>query len=158
MTEVAGGPPGPAERDLGDPTEGVRELEHTADLGIEVRAPDLPELFHRAAIGMLRVLGPDEREANLPGTESVIELGLAAAETDLLLSRWLREILYLRETEGLAYRRATFSLLTPHRLEARLVVAPASREPEREIKGITYHGLAAEERGGGWWARIIFDL
>ena len=28
----------------------------------------------------------------------------------------------------------------------------------REIKGVTYHGLAAARRGGGWYARVVFDV
>jgi SHS2 domain-containing protein len=28
----------------------------------------------------------------------------------------------------------------------------------REIKGVTLHGLTAEPRGNGWYARVIFDV
>ncbi|NIP79498.1 MAG: hypothetical protein GWM90_09895, partial [Gemmatimonadetes bacterium] len=34
-------------------TTGVTFLDHTADVGIDVEADDLEELFHRAALGML---------------------------------------------------------------------------------------------------------
>jgi SHS2 domain-containing protein len=26
------------------------------------------------------------------------------------------------------------------------------------LKGVTYHGLRVEPRGGGWRARVVFDL
>lgn len=138
--------------------EGVRELEHTADVGIEVRAPDLAALFDRAALGLLHVLGGEAEPAGLRDSERTIEVSLDAGGTDLLLSRWLREILFLREIEALAYRRAEFSRLTSDGLDARVVVRPAEGNPEREIKGVTYHGLAVEEDEGEWRARIIFDL
>jgi SHS2 domain-containing protein len=140
------------------PPEGVQELEHTADVGIEVRAPDLAALFHRAALGLLHVLGGEAEPEGPQDSERPIEIRLDAAGTDLLLSRWLREILFLRETEALAYRRAEFSRLTPDGLDARVLVRPARGNPEREIKGVTYHGLAVEDEQGAWRARIIFDL
>lgn len=43
----------------GEIAPGVRELEHTADLGVEVRAPSLEMLFHRAARGMMALIRGD---------------------------------------------------------------------------------------------------
>lgn len=150
--------PDRAPGEVWSPPEGVQELEHTADVGIEVRAPDLSALFHRAALGLLQVLGGEVEPAGPLDSERTIEVSLDAGGTDLLLSRWLREILFLRETEALAYRRAEFSRLTSDGLDARVMVRPAKGNPEREIKGVTYHGLAVEEDEGEWRARIIFDL
>src|SRR5439155_1020070 len=39
-----------------DPGPFVREIEHTADLGLEVEAPSLPLLFERAGLGMLGLM------------------------------------------------------------------------------------------------------
>jgi SHS2 domain-containing protein len=29
---------------------------------------------------------------------------------------------------------------------------------QRELKGVTYHDLTVRRRGGGWYARVVFDL
>lgn len=158
MDETAVQRPNPDRGDARSLPEGVRELEHTADVGIEVRAPDLAALFHRAALGLLHVLGGEAETKGRGDSERHIEISMDTAGTDLLLSRWLREILFLRETEALAYRRAEFSRLMPDGLDARVLVRPAGANPEREIKGVTYHGLVVEEEQGAWRARIIFDL
>ena len=148
-----------ASRDAGTSLpEGVQEVEHTADTGIEVRAPTLEELFHRAAIGTLQLVrgGTEEpREETAPETRTVM---LEADAPDLLLARWLREVLYLKEVEGLEYVAAQFTSLTPTTLRAQVTLAREPTPAVWEIKGVTYHGLAAEERGGEWWARVIFDL
>lgn len=148
-------------------SEGVREIEHTADAGIEIEAGDLPSLFHRAAAGTMHVLGgragsavraADSRDSGRSSDSRVVRVALEAPSADILLARWLGELLFLRQTEGWEYRSAEFSVLDPRRLEAEVALAPASGDPEREIKGVTYHGLEAEPRGDGWWARVIFDL
>jgi SHS2 domain-containing protein len=105
----------------GVPVPGVREVEHTADVGLDISAPDLPELFRRAALGaMWLVLERDvEDPAALParpeaqpfqiasapgGTEdSVLEartLELVEADLPALLRAWLRALLFWEETEG----------------------------------------------------------
>jgi SHS2 domain-containing protein len=139
--------------------EGVQEVEHTADTGIEVEAETREDLFHRAALGMLSLVrGGGDPSTPSEGETVVRELRLGADGTDLLLARWLREILYLREVEGLEYVSAGFDSLTATDLEARLITKSQPAPAVWEIKGVTYHGLVAEERPGGWWARVIFDL
>lgn len=56
MTTLAAG------ADTGELSPGVGPLDHTADVGIEVRAPTLPELFRRAVAGMLVLLNGAEAE------------------------------------------------------------------------------------------------
>ncbi len=136
---------------------GVRAIEHTADVGLEVDAPDLAELLRRAAAGMeALVSGPGPQDA---GTEPQpeVRLELDAPDVALLLADWLRELLYLRQVRGRAFLDADFARLGERELDARVHTAPAG-PPLREIKGVTYHGLEATRAGGGWHARVIFDV
>lgn len=128
-------------------------MEHTADLGLAVEAPDPPELFLRAARGMIWLL--DEA---LPEPEEEIRLSLAADDLPGLLRAWLRELLFRHEAEGFAVADARFERLDDTGLEARVRGGPAPRAPVREIKGVTWHALSAERSGGGWRARVIFDV
>lgn len=150
--------------------DGVREVEHTADTGIEVEAPSLPALFHRAARGMLALTRGGSGAVEVPPATSNVagpgpdeppafrDLTLDAPDVELLLVKWLQEIHHLESMEELAYDSADFSVLTPTRLSARVRLIPDPTPPTWELKGVTYHGLAVEERSGGWWARVIFDL
>lgn len=160
--------------------DGITFLDHTADVGIDVRAPSLELLFHRAAVGMLLLLhgrddedaeprsapadpgagagggsgtGDPERAAGV-GTRAVT---LEADDTAALLADWLRELLFLHETRHADYAGATFDRLDADGLEARVRTEPAPRAV-REIKGVTYHELAVEQTADGWTGRVIFDV
>ncbi|MEN8377073.1 MAG: archease [Gemmatimonadota bacterium] len=150
---------------------GVRAIEHTADLGLDIEAPTLPELFHRAAAGMfMLVLGREEAgeaEADqAPGeapsagnADTVRSLSLSAVDLPALLVAWLRELLYLHQVEELTYASADFETLDEAgSLKAQVKLAPASPETVREIKGVTYHQLAVVRQDGGWRARVVFDV
>lgn len=139
---------------------GVTSFDHTADVGLEVTASSLPQLFVRAALGaawLMRGEGRDQDEAAEP-ERTARSLHLSADDVAALLRAWLRELLYWQETERLSFRAARFGVLDGQSLEASVTVAPEVGEPVREIKGVTLHGLSAERLGGEWTARVIFDV
>ncbi|MFW6200828.1 MAG: archease, partial [Gemmatimonadota bacterium] len=89
------------------PVPGVSSLEHTADVAIEVEAPDAPELFRRSALAMVYLLlerVPDD------GTESR-RVKVSSPDVPGLLREWLRELLYWHETEGFALASCRFERL-----------------------------------------------
>ncbi|NJD20719.1 MAG: archease [Gemmatimonadetes bacterium] len=147
---------------------GVLFLDHTADVGLDLTASTLAQLFTRAALGMGCLISGGERAgvarrvapSEPPGAEPLSDRRVSLSADDLaaLLREWLRELLHWHEVEGLALRAATFDVLTERRLEAVVTLAPAAFEPVREIKGVTLHGLRAERRGGRWAGRVIFDV
>jgi len=148
---------------------GVVFLDHTADVGLDVAAPTLAELFTRTAAGMACLIhgadreDPEDREPTSPraaGPTPLAERSLTLSAEDLpaLLRAWLREILHWHEAEGLAVRDARFSALGPTELNASVTVSPDTDEPIREIKGVTLHGLAVEQGVEGWRSRVIFDV
>lgn len=150
---------------------GVVEIEHTADLAMEVEAASLAELFRRAAAGMMALVrdrdyGGAVERAGAPAAPSppldaearLIELERADADVAGLLVRWLRELLYLQEVEGFVYGDADFDRLDPSGLRARVRPASNPAPAIRELKGVTYHGLEVECRDGAWRARVIFDI
>lgn len=145
---------------------GVREIEHTADLGMEVEAGSLEELFQRAAAGtmaLVRSTGDAHRPHqphSAPGPRSVrIQLdGGTDDDIATLLVRWLRELLYLQEVANFVYRDATFERLDGSGLRASVHPEPDPSPQIRELKGVTYHGLVVERAGDRWRARVIFDI
>jgi SHS2 domain-containing protein len=159
--------------------EGVRALDHTADVGLAVTAPSLEALFDRAARGLLALLrGADvangaERQAEplepaaTPGADASARKAAApaaqridaeAGDPAALLVAWLRELLWLYESQRFAYGGARFETLTETALAADVRGTTETRTPDREIKGVTYHGLDVRCNGDGWHARVIFDV
>jgi SHS2 domain-containing protein len=145
-----------------DPSEppfpGVRALDHTADVGLEIEAPGLAELVARAALGLTWLLF--DRAATGPEVVRALEVGAATPEA--LLREVLRELLWWHEADGLSavelndVRIAEGEGGLSLEATARLAADPAA--PLREIKGVTLHGLVAEPRGADWHGRVIFDV
>ncbi|UCC73467.1 MAG: archease [Gemmatimonadota bacterium] len=140
-----------------------RTIEHTADLGLEVEAPSLEQLFVVGAHGLAGVLLGDE--AGVPSASAGRatewrELVLEGPDRQALLVDWLRELLYIQITEGVLFTAAEISELGEDRLIARAGFAPPAADTpvERELKGVTYHDLELSQRGDRWYARIVFDL
>jgi len=138
-----------------------RQIEHTADLAIEAEAPDLPGLFDRAAAGMFSLMaeGAPARARDEHRVEA------EGGDLPELLVAFLRELAWLHAERGFLYAGARFERLEPETAPARLVARvagevadPARHAIVREIKAVTYHALAVEPRGDGWFARVVFDV
>lgn len=131
---------------------GFRELEHTADWQLEVWAPDLPGLFAQAALGMYELSG-----IRLDSASRVREeLELESRDHESLLVEFLHELLYLGESQGLAFDEFNIKV-EDARLSAQVSGAPIAGQ-NKEIKAVTYHDLKIQEGPRGLEAKIVFDV
>ena len=134
-----------------------RLIEHTADTGIEVTAPDTRTLFIEAG----RVLCDLLATASGPCDERVCEITLDGADWTDLMINWLRELLYLYNGRELLARKIIIIQLHPTQITARLLCDRVDRRrhtPGHEIKAVTYHQARVAAHAKGWQARVIFDL
>jgi SHS2 domain-containing protein len=132
-------------------------FEHTADLGLRVRAPDLPALFREAGEGLFAMIA-DARVPLEPTRE--FRFQLRATRHDDLLFDWLNELLYTFDTTGCVLGGFEVEV-RGFELRARAGGAPLAageREGAREVKAITYHGLKVEPAADGWLAEVIVDI
>jgi SHS2 domain-containing protein len=133
-------------------------FEHTADLGLRVRAPTLVSLFAEAAQSLYWLIIPDLAKVRMV-TEHRIEL--AAESREMLLFDWLSELLFTFETRHLLLN--SFDVrLDDVRLSALCrgePFDPARHALDHEIKAITYHGLKLEQLPDATWlAEVIVDV
>jgi len=135
-------------------------VEHTADVGIEVRAATLEALFVDAAAGFCDVITEVARIG--AGEERAFDV--EAAGLDLLLVAWLEELLFRFETTGVLYPRGEASIEGSGEswsLRARMRgerFDAASHPLKVQVKAVTYYGLEVACDEHGWRARIIFDI
>jgi SHS2 domain-containing protein len=132
-------------------------LDHTADIRMEVRGRTMEELFSNAARGLTSLLV--SRASGHAETE--IAVNLAGGDYEELLVDWLREILFQNEVRDFVLLEPRIVSLSETGIEARLEgrpVQPEQERPNREIKGVTYHGLSIEKTDRGYRARIVFDI
>lgn len=135
-------------------------FEHTADLGIRVRAGSLNELFVDAGRGLMaQLVNPA-----MVRPVTVKTILLQSDSLEYLLFDWLTELLYAFDESRLLL--AEFEVVvTEVAGEFQLTgccrgeVADAARhELEHEVKAITYHDLLVEKNAEGWLAEVIVDI
>lgn len=132
-------------------------FEHTADLGLRVKAPDLETLFTEAAECLVSAIVEDPRSIQ-PKDEVRIEL--AGSDREFLLFDWLREILVRFDADHMLFDRFALKIQNDG-LSASAWGEPF--DPERhvlshEVKAITYHALKVEKTTDGWLAEVIVDI
>jgi len=132
-------------------------FEHTADLGLRARAPDLDMLFVEAARALFAVIVEDL--ATVEPRERV-DICLAGEDRDYLLFDWLRALLARFESELLLLVRFE-ARVTPEGLIGAAWgerLDPTRHALDHEVKAITYHGLRVEKTADGWLAEVIVDI
>jgi len=134
-----------------------REIEHTADLGIEVTASSLAGLFSTTGEALFALIAdPKNLEAR-----DAIAVAAGGDSPEELLHAWLRELLAQFNLTGFVAARCEVRKITRERVEG--IVTGEKLDLKRhcfytEIKGVTYHDFRVWEENGSWRARVIFDV
>jgi len=133
------------------------EIEHTADVGVEVEADTTADLFCCAGRALLSLMVNLEHVQ--PQEERFVAVQAEGWE-DLFhdwLSRLLREFLQ----DGFIAAEITIDKIASTHLNARVLGEKLDydrHEFETEIKAVTYHQLVVTQENGRWRARVIFDV
>ena len=140
-----------------------RELDHTADVGLELRGESPADLLSAALRGLMsQVLGTiDDLE---PTETRTIEL--SAEDYPSLLKSWCERLYRLFETEGFVALDSDVDEIDPLSFRARVrgvMPVPERLAEATEIKAVTYHmlefELVDEGEGRQWWrGRVVFDV
>lgn len=132
-------------------------FEHTADVGLRIRAASFEALLVEAARGLTSLMVSDLSTIQPRGR---LQLRIVGNEPDYLLFDWLNELLYRFDAEH--WLGCEFAVtLDPDGLSAEVAGEPfdPARHPlEHEVKAITYHQLRVEQDADGWWAEVIVDI
>ena len=132
-------------------------IDHTADLGIIVKGPDIKSLFILAAQAMTDLMVKGEKSEKIAIRDVLIE----GEDFPDLMVRWLGEILYLFEGENLIVDSIEINSINPMKLKSTLTLTsfdPEHHQVIREIKAVTYHQISVDKINDGWEARVIFDI
>jgi SHS2 domain-containing protein len=132
-------------------------FDHTADLGLRIRAADLDTLFAEAGQALLKTIVEDLKTVR---PEKRVEIVVAGTDRAYLLFDWLKELLYHFDTEHLLFGKFEVHV-SETGLSAEAWGEPLDRARhnlEHEVKAITYHGLRVERVDGQWLAEVIVDI
>ena len=142
-------------------------LEHTADIGVRLKAKDLKELFENTALAMFDIMSerksPDPRQSvGAPSHQSPAEKIIVKQDADNLeelFINWLNELLSLSSAKELIFTDFKINKLSETALEATAISENiADYKVNTEIKAATYHQLKLEPINSGWQAEVIFDV
>jgi SHS2 domain-containing protein len=133
------------------------EIEHTADIGIEVYGDTLEELFQNAGYALFTSI---VNVATITPTV-VRTVKINGENFEMLLMNWLRELLYLFSVHQEVYAEFIPDSLRNDAFEATLKGEPLDLDKHQfhtEIKAVTYHQFSVIREDGFWKARVIFDV
>lgn len=134
---------------------GFREVDHTADVEIEVWGEDIASLFEKAAQGMYHLSHIREKE---PSPEIVSHsFQLNGGDLESLLVAFLSELLFYLETEQLKFEKFTLEFDEEHSLRAQLEGFQIAGM-DRDIKAVTFHDLDIKRKETGWIVNVVFDV
>ena len=132
-------------------------FDHTADMGLRVKAKDLTQLFTDSALGMFNLIVPLDQFKS----QDALDVLLEAPHVEELLWKWLRELHYLFCTQKLVFREFEFKELSEKMVWAACwgeYFDPLKHSSEREVKAVTHHGFSVRKEREGWQAEVIFDI
>ena len=147
----------------------------TADIGIRAFARNGAELFREVTLGMQSILIAEGFDVNKLSRKSARWEVHANVSDDLLLVKWLDEVLYKAEVHN-QFLIDLQPMLRTGRFEAQVsFVEKDEIETEIEIKAVTTHELSFIEvkkgeeisspweqipifSGPGWLADVVFDI
>lgn len=134
-----------------------KELEHTADIRLEIRSLTWPGLLRNAVFALTDTMA----DISSIKKEGVHTLNLKAPSRDELFMACLKKIHLLFETKGFLTRQ--IKVVTCKKTTLKAFAFGEAFEPKRhtlktEIKAITYHQLEVKWTWRGWRAWVIFDI
>ncbi|UCD56957.1 MAG: archease [Candidatus Hydrogenedentota bacterium] len=132
-------------------------IEHTADIGICVKAGNLEELFAVAACAMFDIM------VDIAKVEPVhkAEISLEADCLEELFVTWLNELVFRAEISGTFFSKFEVYSVTDKSLKASVMGEPYNENVHsigEHVKAATYHQLEVSRSDRGWLARVIFDV
>ncbi len=134
------------------PNQGHREVEHTADLELEVWGPDMAALLEEAARGMYELMAVEVSDES----RRHHRLEITADDREQLMVSFLEELLFLADTEDLGFDGFLLTVDDTEllaRLEGGFIITR-----RREIKAVTFHSLQIAGSGSGLRTNVVFDV
>ena len=129
-------------------------FDHTADIGITIRADTAEKIFVDAAGAMFDIITDTHRIK----PKIQIEIKQEAESYDELLVGWLGELLYQYSVRGIVFKEFSVQELSPKAIRALCWGDKPADEIKTEIKAVTYHELEFKKTKDGFRARVIFDV
>jgi len=129
----------------------------TADVGIRIQGSGYEELLQNAVKG-LNSLYFDDPIFSSAGSPSVYPFEFHGDSLENILVNLLSEIVFLLQNENKITIDIKIKEVNETFLKADLLTIPAHKEPNLEIKSVTYHNLKIARKDNILSTAVIFDI
>ena len=129
-------------------------VDHTSEIGLQVRAATFGELLAEAARGLARLM---LREVSAQAAGEAREIEVSSHDRESLLVDWLNEILFVAETGLWIPLEIEVLEASDTRIRARARGVDVEVSPSM-VKAATFHGLEVKETAEGFSAEVILDV
>jgi len=134
-----------------------RIIEHTADIGFEVRSNTKKHVFETAAQAFFHIMW----EIETVGKSKPESIEVTGSDLEELLVNFLEEFLYLYDAKGLVCTQIQIEEMTDKKIRAKawLQIFNADRDQELlGVKAVTYHQLYIGKKNNTWSAQVFLDI
>lgn len=130
-----------------------------ADIAYEAYGKDLNELFENAATAIFEL----SAKLNTVEPKSKVEVNLKSGKLDSLLYDFLSEILFLKDTKYMVFRKVKVRIREGKKNELHAIlegdgINPKKQQLENDIKAITMHMFELRKVKEGYKAVIVVDI
>lgn len=129
-------------------------VDHTSEIGLQVRAGSFGDLLAEAGRGLARLM---LREVPAQSEGEAREIEVSAHDREALLVDWLNEILYVAETGLWIPLDFEIEEVSDTFVRARARGVTVEVSPSM-VKAATFHGLEVVETAEGFSAEVILDV
>lgn len=129
----------------------------TADVGIRIQGSGYEDLLQSAVNG-LNLLYFDDHNFSSSGSPSVYPFEFHGDSLENILVNLLSEIVFLLQNENKITIGIKIKEINETFLNADLLTITADKEPNLEIKSVTYHNLKVSRKNNMLSTEIIFDI
>ena len=128
--------------------------EHTGEVAVELRAPDLAGLYRQAALALAELMAPGAACDESADSEAV---RVVARDAAALLVEWIDELIYRVDLSGKVYPWVELESATETSLHGR-VRGCVPEEFKTQVKAATFHDLKVRRTEDGYAARLVLDV
>ena len=139
-----------------------RYLDHVADMGLEGEGETIEKAFAEAAKAMFGLMA----EVDKLKPVEIVELKIEGEDLKDLFYKWMSELLAESSTKNLVFSGFCVDSVDKTGEGSYFLQGRAKGEDLNtsdadlfgEVKGVTFMGLAVEQKKGKWRARCVVDI
>ncbi len=130
---------------------------HHTELAVRITGSSQADLFANSAFALFDVM-TDLATVNI---KESIPLEVEGSDRDDLMVNWMRELLYLYQSNGYLLKEFKISQVKDTIVKAEVrgeKVDPDRHDVKQEIASVAAHKSRIEKTGNQWIAQVIFEL